>query len=200
VEAGDLKAARAALKNGAGLDNHCARLSLVLAEVEFAANRFKEVCKQLRKACELEAALAPECMPLYRRACRELGNEAGYVEFLEDCLKTAPSLDVVRALKDHYQLSLGEAAAEAFVMAELQRNPSLGGFVTLLEQVAARGGPLDTVQREMVLGFFRTLLSRQPVYRCRHCGFSCKSLMWQCPSCRNWGVLKPVASELAEKN
>ena len=36
------------------------------------------------------------------------------------------------------------------------------------------------------------LLKNKPKLRCRKCGFGAKALHWQCPSCKNWGVVKPI--------
>ncbi|MGL4775713.1 MAG: lipopolysaccharide assembly protein LapB, partial [Aeromonas veronii] len=29
-------------------------------------------------------------------------------------------------------------------------------------------------------------------HKCRQCGFATHSLFWQCPSCRQWGSIKPI--------
>ena len=36
------------------------------------------------------------------------------------------------------------------------------------------------------------LVSAKPIYRCENCGFSSKSIHWQCPGCKFWGKLKPI--------
>ena len=42
------------------------------------------------------------------------------------------------------------------------------------------------------------LLSRQPIYRCSHCGFSGQTHHWQCPSCRKWSATKRIKGVLGE--
>ena len=36
------------------------------------------------------------------------------------------------------------------------------------------------------------LLVRNPSYRCTRCGFGARSHHWQCPSCKEWGAVKPL--------
>ena len=33
---------------------------------------------------------------------------------------------------------------------------------------------------------------RNPAYRCNRCGFGARSHHWQCPSCKEWGSIKPL--------
>ena len=36
------------------------------------------------------------------------------------------------------------------------------------------------------------LLVRNPSYRCNRCGFGARAHHWQCPSCKEWGTIKPL--------
>jgi lipopolysaccharide biosynthesis regulator YciM len=99
---------------------------------------------------------------------------------------------VVEELALHWEQAGGAATASEFVMEQLLRNPTLGGFVALLEHLDRDGQPLDPGQLALVHRFSKSLLNRQPVYRCRNCGFPSHSLMWQCPSCHEWGSCKPI--------
>ena len=72
-----------------------------------------------------------------------------------------------------------------------------GGFVlrpgdSLLEHLDREGEPLRADQLALVRRFSQSLLQKQPSYRCNNCGFSGHTLIWQCPSCRTWGNVKPI--------
>ena len=83
--------------------------------------------------------------------------------------------------------------AQAFILQELRRNPTMKGFNHLMTyhlQLAKSDSEKDS------LLFLQKLVSEQikfrPGYRCKKCGYSTKKLFWQCPSCKSWGRIKPI--------
>ena len=62
----------------------------------------------------------------------------------------------------------------------------------LLDHLDRDGRPLAADQLGQVRRYSEALLARQTAYRCRNCGFSSHSLMWQCPSCHDWGSCRPI--------
>lgn len=190
---GDLRQARQELARAARLDSDCARVNLVAADVELAGGRQSEACRLLRRAVQQDADCVPLAVAPYRAAAEALDDPADYVAFLEACLTLGPFLPAVRELADHLERSGDPGSASDFVIQQLLRSPSLGGFVALLEHLDRDGKPLDGDQLAMVQQFSRSLLERQSVYRCVNCGFSSHRLMWQCPSCHEWGSAKPIA-------
>jgi lipopolysaccharide biosynthesis regulator YciM len=192
LASGDLREARAAQSRATGFDNQCARAFLVGAEIAFREKRYRDVQRQLTRARELDPELAQEFLSLYRAASEELNDQAGFVTFLKQCLESAPILPVVEILADQLESEQGAETASEFVVGQLLRNPSLGGFVSLLQRLDKDGAPLQPDQLALVRRFSQSLLHRQPSYRCKNCGFGGRTLMWQCPSCRTWGTIKPI--------
>jgi lipopolysaccharide biosynthesis regulator YciM len=188
----DLRLARQALARGADFDSGCARVSLIGARVELEAGRPRDARRLLRRAVTQDPDRIPLAVAPYRDACQVMDDQAGFATFLEGCLQHGAYLPVVEAMAEHLNGSTGAAAAADFVMEQLLRNPNLGGFVTLLEHFRKDDRPLTAEHLDMVRRFSSSLLARQPVHRCRNCGFSSRTLMWQCPSCHEWGVCKPI--------
>jgi lipopolysaccharide biosynthesis regulator YciM len=192
LEQGDLRGAKAALTKASGFDGQCARACLLGAQVALAEKRYREVQRQLGKAKDLDPELAQETLALHQQASEELNDRRGHVAFLRSCLENAPVLAVVERLAEDIELDQGSEAANEFVVEQLLRNPTLGGFVTLLNRLDTHERPLPAEQLALVRRFSQSLLNRQPSYRCKNCGFSGRTLMWQCPSCRTWGTIKPI--------
>ena len=192
MEQGDLRLAREELSRAGEFDPACARVSLTAAEVEMADERHREVRRLLERAVAQDADCVPLAVEPYWEACRAMKDEDAYVAFLERCLRLGPYLSVVEELAARLERIRGPGAAATFVMEQLLRNPTLGGFVALLEHLDRDGEPLGQEQLALVHRFSKSLLHRQPVYRCRNCGFPSHSLMWQCPSCHEWGTCKPI--------
>lgn len=194
VERGDLRLARRELARAGDFDSSCARVSLTAARVEMAAGHFRDARRLLERAVSQD----PDCVPLaaaaYRDASPDPKDAAALIAFLRRCLELGPHLEVVEALATHMEATEDGTTASRFVVEQLLRNPTLGGFVTLLEHLDRNGQPLAPEQLALVHRFSRSLLERQPVYRCRSCGFPSRTLMWQCPSCHEWGACKPIAA------
>ena len=195
---GDLRAARTALAKGADFDPSCARVNLVGAKIELAAKRYREVKRRLRKARSQDPDLAAETLDLFRQACDEQADEAGYREYLKECLADAPTVPVVEVLGEYLERDAGVEAARTFVMEQWARRPSLGGFVALLDRLQRDGEPLQMEQLAELRRFSQALLAKQFSYRCVECGYSGHSLIWLCPSCRNWGSIKPIVQRAAK--
>jgi lipopolysaccharide biosynthesis regulator YciM len=196
---GDLRGARTALSKAAGFDGQCARVHLLGAEVAFAEKRYREVQRSLSRARELDPDLAQETLALYQEASEALNDHKGYVGYLRACLERAPILPAVERLAADIELNEGTGAANEFVVDQLLRNPTLGGFVSLLNRLDAQDEPLPAEQLALVRRFSQSLLAHQPGYRCRNCGFGSRTLMWQCPSCRTWGSIKPIVRPQREE-
>jgi len=192
LDEGDLRAARTAVSNATGFDGRCARAHMIGAEVAFAEKRYRDVQRQLARARDLDPELAQETLDLFGAASEELNDHKGYISHLHTCLESSPILPVVELLANDIEHDRGVEAANEFVVEQLLRNPSLGGFVSLLNRLDTHQQPMPSEQLALVRRFSQSLLHRQPSYRCKNCGFSGRTLMWQCPSCRSWGTIKPI--------
>lgn len=193
----DIALARRELSRGWEFDPACTRLSLLSAQLEISAGQYREACRLLRQAVDGDADCIPLAVPLYAAATHALSDQTDYVAFLESCLEKRPFLAVVQELAAHVEAQRGPGAAAEFVVEQLLRNPTLGGFVSLLEYLGRDGQPLDPQRLEQVHRYSQALLDRQPAYRCRECGFTTRLLMWQCPSCHEWGTVKSLVSDAA---
>lgn len=191
----DIPLARRELARGWTFDPACTRLKLLSAEVDLAAGQYHDACRSLRQAVAGDADCIPLAVPLYAAATQALADQEDYVAFLESCLEQRPFLPVVQELAAHLEAQHGPGVAVEFVVEQLLRNPTLGGFVSLLEYLGRDGQPLDPQRLEQVHRYSRALLDRQPAYRCGECGFTTRLLMWQCPSCHEWGTVKPLVSD-----
>jgi lipopolysaccharide biosynthesis regulator YciM len=165
---------------------------LLLAHIDRCEQNYTDVCRQLRKACELDPGLIVPCLDLFDQACRKLGQETQYLSFLREALKTSGDQAVIDRLASELERTDGADAAIEFRLRELEARPSLGTCVGLLEALETHHKTLQHNQLQPVLALTRSLLERQAQYRCSQCGFRSSTLMWQCPSCRQWSVMKPA--------
>jgi lipopolysaccharide biosynthesis regulator YciM len=86
----------------------------------------------------------------------------------------------------------GDRAAIALLTRELGKRPSVRGLAALIG-LSLKGAEGEARENLLILDeLTRKLLSGQAIYRCSRCGFGARAHHWQCPSCKNWGTVKPI--------
>ncbi|MDA1074588.1 MAG: lipopolysaccharide assembly protein LapB [Proteobacteria bacterium] len=192
LRVGDLRGARWQVSSALSFDASCARANLIGAQVEFKAGRYRDVMRLLKKVREQDILLTTEGLNLYREAAVALGDESEFLTYVREAVKKKPLLGLVKVLGEHISVAQDQAAAREYVVEQLLHHPSLGAFVLLMELLEQADEPLQGQHLKLVLDLARELLKAQPRYRCNSCGFSGNMRMWQCPSCHQWGTLKPI--------
>ena len=154
----------------------------------------------LRRVEEQDADFLPETIPILRSCYEALGDEAAFSRYLRECLDLHPSTPLVIAVADDIQRTEGSEAARAFLSERLAQVPSLRGLLRLIRLEAPgaseEGGTGDPMAMLSVL--LDRLIEERPVFRCSHCGFSAKHLLWFCPGCKYWGTSRTIRTTQAE--
>ena len=103
------------------------------------------------------------------------------------------------ALAKLYATTRGEAAAVDFLNRILRQRPSVRALMALIDV------NLHTASGEVRENFLRPARPRRAscvegkaMYRCNQCGFGAKAHHWQCPSCKNWGTVRPIHGVVGE--
>jgi lipopolysaccharide assembly protein B len=82
-----------------------------------------------------------------------------------------------------------------FLTRELHTRPSFIGLRTLVEIKLHRSG-MDRDELQTLYQASNRMLDGAARYRCDQCGFTVKTLHWQCPSCKQWESVKPLSDLL----
>ncbi len=124
--------------------------------------------------------------------CVSGGRASEMVQYLSYLMERYGGITVTLALADMKAREETEGEAIDFLTRQLRRRPSVRGLHRLIELSAAHvDGPAEDYM--LLLGDLTDkLLADRPVYGCRQCGFTGKVLHWQCPSCKDWGTVKPI--------
>ena len=114
------------------------------------------------------------------------------IDYLEQTLPDHPRASVIFVIADYLSREKSVDFAIDFVSSQLSRHPSIRGLNRLIywHLESAHGKVRDQLQ--MLYAITSKFLENKPIYRCGHCGFSGKLLHWHCPSCKQWGRVKPI--------
>ncbi len=192
LQVGDLVEARRELKEALASDRNCVRASLMQAELETKAGNEKEAIKALRRVLEQDADYIPETLNLLRENYQKIDQLGDLVKYLFTCLEQHPAISIVIVLSDLVRQLQGDKEA-AFVLSEyLKKRPTVRGLDRLIQyHMDNTDGPARE-NLGLLQAFTQRLIQDKPIYRCGKCGFQGKTLHWQCPTCKNWGAIKPI--------
>lgn len=195
--------ARGSLRLALQSDMNCVRASLQLGALEAGVGNHRESIEALRKVPEQDADFLPEAMRALRESHLALGEEKALSAYLTQCLDEHPSTPLMIAVADDILHNDGVDAARTFLASRLAQVPSLRGLLrwirlqqkssTEVDQVLHAGDPLD-----MLSVLLERLIKERPAYRCGHCGFSARNLLWFCPGCKYWGTFRTIRTTEAE--
>jgi lipopolysaccharide biosynthesis regulator YciM len=181
-----------AIKQALGVDKQSVRASLMLANLEMKNNRFKQAIRALKRVPEQDAEFLNEIIEPLVYCHRELDTMDECVDYLEQTLSDYPRTSIIFVIGEYLSREKSVDFAIDFVSGQLGRHPSIRGLNRLINWhlESAHGKVRDKLQ--MLYAITSKFLENKPIYRCGHCGFGGKLLHWHCPSCKQWGRMKPI--------
>lgn len=193
----DYRHARRLLKKALHYDPDSVRASLLKARIDAKTDHLRDAVKAYRKIREQDADFMAEVLPELMECYQKLGKEKEFVDYLLESLReeNREALHVAAAkLLKQSDASIQEMLS--LTQKRLQQEPSLRGLSNLLEmrlQSARRGESAGMTEAlEEIQKVIDRLLLPKPLYRCSECGFAGKKLVWLCPSCQQWGTIRPI--------
>ncbi|MFC0444923.1 lipopolysaccharide assembly protein LapB [Pseudidiomarina halophila] len=169
------------------------RAALSLGRMWFEQGEVSKAQTMLMSILDADPAFIPEALPILNACFTSQQDEAGFVRFLHKCVSEANSTAAAMLLSEAIAKAGTIEEAEKFMQSALLRNPTMKGFHQLMDfhiRAADVGKARDSLM--MLQRLVQQQMQQRPKYRCRHCGFSGKTLYWHCPSCRVWGEIKPI--------
>jgi lipopolysaccharide biosynthesis regulator YciM len=182
------------LQEALDADGKCVRASLLQAKLEMHQSDYRSALRSLKHIKAQNPDYLSESIDALASCYEALNEEKKLVSYLMQLLEEYPRVPVVLILSERIRKWKGDKVAAKFVADYVRRYPTLGGlnlFINLyLSSVEGRARE-DLI---IVQGLTKKLLADKPEYQCTSCGFSGKSLHWQCPGCKQWSSIKPAYS------
>jgi lipopolysaccharide biosynthesis regulator YciM len=175
-------------------DSNSVRAGIFEGKLELAEGNDAAAIRAFERVARHDIEYLPEIMsPLL--ACYERRGETARARgFLQEMIEHYPGVSPVLALAQLVQRDEGIAAAQAFLSRQIQQRPSVRGEAALID--LALENPADDAGESMrtLKQITDQLVVRTNSYRCQRCGFGARAHHWQCPSCKQWGTIKPLHS------
>lgn len=190
LASGDQGSAGSLLKKALAAQRECIRALHLQARILRSNGDCKGVIRQLKRVVDQDVLYLPEVLTELVDCHTRLGTSAELKKYLRELMDRMPSENVLITLSDLIRDTEGKDAAAAFLLDALLEHPSLMGLLRLVRlnaQIPAADALQILQQLEQVLA---SLMRDRPGYQCQHCGYSAKTMHWQCPSCRHWGSIK----------
>lgn len=186
-----LKAAFEHYKSALEVDPSCVRASIGAADVLNSQRRYRDAIKELKHATEQDPEFISIITPKLKECYQKVWGSSGYIKFIQEQNQKKPSTALIMALVQHY-METDKDYAEMFLIEQLRLHPTIKGFKELINLQIADSDGYNQQHLVVLFELIDQLIQAKYKYQCRQCGFSGHQLHWQCPSCKSWGMVKPI--------
>lgn len=187
-----LRDAAIKLRKAYEFDPDSVRASLLFADVLMAQKQWKQAIKAIRQIEKQDKLFIPEGLSRLKRCYVELNQLYEFEVYLSHLLDVAPSASVILAMAERIEKDRDVLSSGKFIIGELKDRPSIKGFNRLIDMYIEHGSESAKESLQTLRNLTATLELSKPRYLCGSCGYSSKTLAWQCPSCKKWGSHKPI--------
>lgn len=174
-------------------DKDCIRASLMQAKIYMEQSHYKSAISSLKRIKDQDPKYLSEAIELLALCYEKLGKEEKLVFYLRRLLDQHPYVPVVLILAERIRKIKGDKVAAGFVADYVRRYPSLRGLYTFVNIYISNAEGRAKEDLHILQNLMKKLLADKPDYQCRSCGFSGTSLHWQCPGCKQWSSMIPMA-------
>lgn len=184
--------ARESIRKAIATDPNCVRAFIQSGDLLSSLGERKEAIQSYRTALERESYFSPLVMKRLYDLFSEDGNLQQFPDFVHEYVDYRHDASARFFLVKTYEDLGDQVKVREMLHAELKRDEASPYIVrSYLEMMR------DNTQgeiKESFEGLERLLEMRLSTYmacHCTQCGFESNVIFWQCPSCQNWGTVRP---------
>ncbi len=190
---GENKLALQILNSALSCDKNCVRASIEIGRIEQALGEYPTAINFYRQVEQQDSTYLSEVIEPIFLCYQSMGNLAEMETYFNDVLRQYGGISPTLALAELTRLRDGEWAAAQNIIRALRNKPSVKGINRLIEFLLASAEAKEAQDHLRTLkDLTARLLEERPIYQCDNCGFTGKTLHWQCPTCKSWSHVKPM--------
>ena len=187
----DLSGAENYLNQAIKVDEKTVRPWLMLGELAMEQDNYAQAIDYLSQVPLRDISWLSEAIPLIETCCEKLADPDKLNVILDlywqQCA-TAYLAKVKLVAKDE-----SPSKAADLLLQQLKKHPTMKGFKTLMGlYIEQQHDEQSTTSLRLLKSLVEDQIKLRPKYRCHSCGFSGGQIHWLCPSCKKWGVVKPI--------
>lgn len=180
------------VKKALNTDHNCARASILEGDIENQLGDTKAAIRAYRRVEVQDSDYLPEILETLTNCYRQLNRVEEMIPFLREILGRKGGISVMLTLAELIREREGDASAADFIALQLEKRPSVRGMNRLIDLALQLIKGPGQEKLQILKDVTTQLLANNPVYKCEVCGFSGKTLHWQCPGCKSWNTIKPI--------
>lgn len=184
--------AQAAIKQALQIDKMSVRASLMQASLDISNGRYKQAIRSLRRVPFQDPEFISEIIEPLLVCHQKTDDLPNGINYLMDTINEYPRASTIFVIGDYIRKEKNIDSAIDFVSEKLSSYPSIRGLNKLIYWHLETAHGKVKEKLEMLFNITSKFLDNKPVYRCGHCGFGARHLHWHCPSCKQWGRMKPI--------
>lgn len=180
------------LKRAFSEDKNCVRASILEAEIANRHNQPKQALRAYKRVEQQDSDYLPVVIDPIEKCYVQMGDDAEFIRYLRELSSRRESFSLVQALVQQLCLRGDAQEATELLKSHLQHRPSLRALQQLLTLRCGEAQSGDHSELAIIKDIVEQLLQAKPIFRCNNCGFTSRTLQWQCPSCKQWNKIKPI--------
>jgi len=194
----DIASAESQVKKSLSVDSNCVRASILSGKIAAKNNDYQSAINAYKQVEKQDPDFISEVIELVNDCTQDDRQKTAFMQYLQHVTDNYGGITPMLMLAALTREQNGEQEAEAFIVEQLRKRPSVRGLGKLIEyhmshtQGAARDNLL------ILKSLITDLLDDRPVYKCNVCGFEGKVMHWHCPTCKRWSTVRPIQGVVGE--
>jgi len=194
ISQNDLVQAEKYLASALRVDQHSIRSHLTNARIYQDNKDWRQAIDAYHAAIQTDSAFVPVFIQDLATCYQQADDGKGLEEAMLNLMSYYQGISPVLLLAKYYNETHGSEYSLNFLSEQLKKRASFKGLDAMLNLNEGMNPSVesDFAYFDIIKELIAKLLKGKPKLRCRKCGFGAQSLHWQCPSCKHWGVVKPI--------
>ena len=184
--------ARNYINSAFAADRNCVRATIQSGRLEALLGQHPKAIATWKRVQEQDPRFLGEVIDLISGSYRITDDNQGLQQFLNETSETHRDVRLALAVADTIESESGAKQAEDFIVNWVRRHPSVHGLHRLIRLKLKQADSGMRRDLDLLDNMIGGIVEREYRYECRQCGFSGRSMHWQCPGCRGWNTIMPM--------